>query len=73
MIQNATYLLNLVEKCRLEHKNDIGQRVAILEAIYCSLPLDTKLTIPSLITNTCIDNILSGLEVRLLPPIYARL
>jgi len=73
MIQNTTYLMSLVQKCRQENKNDIGQRVAILEAINCSLPIDVKLIIPSLITNTCIDNILSALEVRLLPPIYAHL
>ena len=73
MIQNTAYLMNLVEKCRQKNKNDIGQRVAILEDINCSLPMDTKLIIPSLITNTCIDNILSALEVRLFPPIYARL
>lgn len=73
MMQNTTYLMNLVEKCRQEYKNDIGQRVAILEVINCSLRMDTKLIIPCFITNTCIDNILSALEVRLLPPIYARL
>ena len=68
MIQNTRYLLNLVEKCREE--NDIGQRIAILDHINCLLPIETKLRIPSLITNSCVDNILSALEVRLSPPIY---
>lgn len=68
---NTTYLISLVEKCREE--NDIGQRIAILEFINGLLPTDTKLLIPSLITNSCIDNILSALEVRLLPPIYTHL
>jgi hypothetical protein len=65
--------MNLVEKCRTESENNIGQRVAILEVINCLLPTETKLIIPALITNTCIDNILSALEVTLLPPIYAHL
>ena len=71
MIQNIAYLISLVEKCREE--NDIGQRIAILESINCFLPREIKLIIPSLITNSCIDNILSALEVRLLPPIYTHL
>ena len=71
MTQNTTYLINLVEKCREE--NDIGQRIAILDFINSLLPKDTKLRIPSLITNSCIDNILSALEVRLSPPIYNQL
>lgn len=71
MIQNTPHLISLVEKCREE--NDIGQRIAILEDINCLLPTDTKLIIPSLITNSCVDNILSALEVRLLPPIYTSL
>lgn len=71
MIQNTPHLISLVEKCRDEI--DIGQRIAILEVINCLLPTDTKLIIPSLITNSCVDNILSALEVRLLPPIYTPL
>lgn len=71
MIENTPHLISLVEKCREE--NDIGQRIAILEVINCLLPTDTKLIIPSLITNSCVDNILSALEVRLLPPIYTHL
>lgn len=68
MSQNTKYLISLVEKCREE--SDIGQRIAILEFINCLLPVETKLRIPSLITNSCIDNILSTIEVRLSPPIY---
>ena len=71
MTQNITYLISLVEKCREEQ--DIGQRVATLAFINSLLPSDTKLLIPSLITNSCVDNILSALEVRLLPPIYSHL
>ena len=71
MTQDTAYLISLVEKCREE--NDIGQRIAILEFINYLLPTDTKLLIPSLITNSGIDNILSALEVRLLPPIYTHL
>ena len=71
MIQNTTDLISLVQKCREE--NDIGQRIAILKFINRLLPTDTKLIIPSLITNSCVDNILSALEVRLLPPIYAHM
>ena len=68
MIQNTKYLINLVDKCREER--DIGQRIAILESINCLLPAETRITIPSFITNSCIDNILSTIEVRLSPPIY---
>ena len=68
MIQNTKYLINLVDKCRDE--SEIGQRIAILESLNCLLPGETKITIPSLITNSCIDNILSTIEVRLSPPIY---
>ena len=68
MSQNTKYLIRLVEKCREE--NDIRQRIAILEFINCLLPVETKLRIPSLITNSGVDNILSSLEVRLSPPIY---
>jgi hypothetical protein len=71
MSQNTRYLISLVGKCREE--NDIGQRIAILESINCLLPIDTKLRIPSLITDSCVDNILSALEVRLSPPIYNQL
>ena len=68
MIQNTKYLINLVDKCRDE--SEIGQRIAILESLNYLLPAETKITIPSLITNSCIDNILSTIEVRLSPPIY---
>jgi len=71
MSQNTRYLISLVEKCREE--NDIGQRIAILESLNCLLPVETKLRIPSLITNSCIDNLLSTIEVRLSPPIYNQL
>jgi hypothetical protein len=68
MSQNTKYLMSLVEKCREE--SDIGQRIAILEFINGLLPVEAKLGIPSLITNSGVDNILSSLEVRLSPPIY---
>lgn len=71
MIPNTRYLIGLADKCRDE--SDIGKRIAILESINCLLPIDTKLSIPSLITNSCIDNILSAFEVRLSPPIYTHL
>jgi len=68
MSQNTRCLTSLVEKCREE--NEIGQRIMILELINRLLPIETKLAIPSLITNSCVDTILSALEVRLSPPIY---
>lgn len=71
MTQDTTYLISLIEKCREE--NEIGQRIEILESINCLLSKDVKLIIPSLITNSCIDNLLSALEVRLLPPVYTHL
>jgi hypothetical protein len=71
MEQNTKYMISLVDKCREE--DEIRQRISILEFINSLLPIETKLKIPSLITNTCIDNLLSALEARLLPPIYGRL
>ena len=71
MKQNTKYMISLVDKCREEH--EIRQRISILEFINSLLPMEAKLKIPSLITNTCIDNLLSALEARLLPPIYGRL
>ena len=68
MKQNNRYLISLVDRCREE--NEIGERKTILESINGLLPAETKIRIPSLITNTCIDNILSLIEVRLSPPIY---
>ena len=68
MIQNTRYLISLVDKCREE--SDIGQQSNILEFINRLLPAETRMRIPSLITNSCIDNILSAIEVRLLPPVY---
>ncbi|HEY7777446.1 MAG TPA: hypothetical protein VIA09_02805 [Nitrososphaeraceae archaeon] len=71
MEQNTKYMISLVDKCREE--DEIRQRISILEFINSLLPIETKLKIPSLITNTCIDNLLSALEAPLLPPIYGRL
>jgi len=71
MKQYTKYMISLVDKCREEH--EIRRRISILEFINSLLPVETKLKIPSLITNTCVDNLLSSLEARLLPPIYGRL
>jgi hypothetical protein len=68
MIPNTRYIIGLADKCRDE--SDIGKRIAILESINCLLPVETKTRIPSFITNSWIDNILSNIEVRLSPPIY---
>lgn len=66
--QNTKYMISLVDKCREE--SDIGQRFAILKSINCLLPVETRISIPALITNSCIDNILSAIEAKLSPPIY---
>ena len=71
MKQHTKYMISLVDKCREEP--EIRHRISILEFINSLLPLETKLKIPSLVTNTCIDNLLSALEARLLPPIYGQL
>jgi hypothetical protein len=68
MKQNTKYTTSLVDKCREEY--EIRQGISMLEFINSLLPKEKKLKIPSLITNTCIDNLLSALEARLLPPIY---
>lgn len=71
MKQYTKNMISLVDECREEP--EIRQRISILEIINSLLPIESKLRIPSLVTNTCIDNLLSGLEARLLPPIYGRL
>ena len=68
MIKNSKELINLVNKCREE--DQIGKRCQLLEYINRLMPIELRITIPSIITNTCIDMILSSMEEKLSPPIY---
>lgn len=50
-------MISLGDKCRDEP--EIRHRISILEFINSLLPLERKVKIPSLVTNTCTDNLLS--------------
>jgi hypothetical protein len=54
--------------CREE--KEIGKRCQFLEYINYLMPIEFRVTIPSIITHDCIVAILSSMEERLSPPIY---
>ncbi|MGI0031968.1 MAG: hypothetical protein ACRD97_01700 [Nitrososphaeraceae archaeon] len=60
--------ISLINSCREE--KDIGKRCRLLGYINYLLPVELRITIPSIITHDCIDAILSSLEEKLSPPIY---
>ena len=49
---------------------DVASKSQILNRINRSLPLESRITIPSLITGDGIDNLLSWIEVKISPPVY---
>jgi hypothetical protein len=61
-------ILNLISKCR--EMRDVGKKSKLLEYINQLLPVDSKIKLPSLITNDGIDNLLSWVEVKISPPVY---
>ena len=61
-------ILKLISKCR--EIRDVGKKSKLLEYINQLLPVQSKIKVPSLITNDGIDNLLSWIEVKISPPIY---
>jgi hypothetical protein len=54
--------------CREE--KDIGKRCEILAYINYLVPLELRVSIPSIISHDCIDQIVSSMEEKISPPIY---
>lgn len=68
MLKNSKQLISLINMCREE--KDIGKRCQILNYINYLVPVDLRVSIPSIISHDCIDQILSYMEEKISPPIY---
>jgi len=68
MLKNSKQLINLINICREE--KDIGKRWQLLKYINSLVPLQLCVSIPSIISHDCIDQILSAMEEKISPPIY---
>ena len=58
----------MIAMCR--EVRDVVSKSKILNRINHSLPVESRIKIPSLITGDGIDNLLSWIEVKISPPIY---
>lgn len=68
MQKNSKQFINLINMCREE--KDIGKRYRLLNHINYVVPSELRVSIPSIITHDCIDQILSSMEEKISPPIY---
>ena len=68
MPKNSKQLINLINICREE--KDIGRRWQLLKHINYLVPAELTVSIPSLISHDCVDQILSTMEEKISPPIY---
>jgi hypothetical protein len=68
MLKNSKQLISLINMCREE--KDIGKRCQILDFINYLVPLELRVSIPSIISHDCIDQIVSSMEEKISPPIY---
>jgi hypothetical protein len=68
MLKNSKQLINLINNCREE--KDIGRRWQLLKYINYLVPAELSVSIPSIISHDCIDQILSAMEEKISPPIY---
>ena len=68
MLKNSKQLIRLINMCREE--KDIGKRCEILAYINYLVPLELRVSIPSIISHDCIDQIVSSMEEKISPPIY---
>jgi hypothetical protein len=68
MMSNSKEIRKMIGMCR--EVRDVASKSQILNRINRSLPLESRITIPSLITGDGIDNLLSWIEVKISPPIY---
>ena len=68
MMSNNKEILKMIGMCR--EVREVARKSQILNRINHSLPLESRITIPSLITGDGIDNLLSWIEVKISPPVY---
>jgi hypothetical protein len=68
MLKNSKQFINLINMCREE--KEIGKRYQLLNHINFLVPSELRVTIPSIISHDCIDQILSSMEEKISPPIY---
>jgi hypothetical protein len=68
MLKNSKQFIILINMCREE--KDIGKRYQLLNHINYLVPSELRVSIPSIITHDCIDQILSSMEEKISPPIY---
>jgi hypothetical protein len=68
MLKNSKQFINLINMCREE--KEIGKRCQLLNHINYLVPPELRVSIPSIISHDCIDQILSSMEERISPPIY---
>jgi len=68
MLKNSKQLINLIKISREE--KDIGKRWQLLKYINSLVPVELRVSIPSIISHDCIDQILSAMEEKISPPIY---
>ena len=68
MMSKNKEILKMIGMCR--EVRDVASKSQILNRINHSLPLESRITIPSLITGDGIDNLLSWIEVKISPPVY---
>jgi hypothetical protein len=68
MLKNSKQLISLINMCRDE--KEIGKRCQILDYINYLVPLELRVSIPSIISHDCIDQIVSSMEEKISPPIY---
>ncbi|HEY7227183.1 MAG TPA: hypothetical protein VH481_03560 [Nitrososphaeraceae archaeon] len=68
MSSSNSEILGLISKCR--EMKDVVKKSSALQRINLLLPPESRVNLPSLITNDGIDNLLSWIEVRISPPIY---
>jgi hypothetical protein len=61
-------ILKMIGMCR--EVRDVVSKSQMLNRINHSLPVESRIKIPSLITGDGIDNLLSWIEVKISPPIY---
>ncbi|MDW0242672.1 MAG: hypothetical protein QOD15_06625, partial [Nitrososphaeraceae archaeon] len=63
MPKNSKQLINLINICREE--KDIGRRWQLLNYINFLVPAELTVSIPSLISHDCVDQILSTMEEKI--------
>ncbi len=68
MLKNSKQLISFINMCREE--KDIGKRYQLLNYINSLVPVELRVSIPSIISHDCIDQILSSMEEKISPPVY---